>query len=262
VGILNNIAEVKRKEVAHLKRDRLLSSLKDGALSQHPPLDFKAAIRREGRISLIAELKMASPSRGVLRKDFDVPVLARDYARGGAQALSVLTDEGFFRGSLANLQAARQATDLPVLRKDFIIDEWQVWEAREAGADAVLLIAALLPLGRLRELQDLVHELGMSALVEVHNEREMDAARAAECPLIGINNRDLDTFAVDTGVTLRLLPRCPSGATVVSESGIRTRADVQRLKESGVHAVLVGESLITKPDLAAAVRELMPEAGS
>lgn len=257
-GILANIAEVKQGEIARLKRSRLLSSLKDGARAQSPALDFAAAIRREGRISLIAELKKASPSRGVLRPDFDVPALARQYAEGGAQALSVLTDETFFQGALGNLALAKDATRLPVLRKDFILDEWQVWEAREAGADAVLLIVALLPLGRLRELQDLAHQLGMAALVEVHDERELDIARAAECPLVGVNNRDLQTFAVDPATTLRLLPRYPSGATAVSESGIRTRRDVERMRDAGVHAVLVGESLITKPDLAAAARELMP----
>ena len=258
MGILNNIAETKRKEVERLKRDRLLSSLKDGALAQHPPLDFVGAIRREGQLSLIAELKKASPSRGVLRPDFDVPRLARDYVQGGAQALSVLTDENYFQGSLANLQAAKSVAGLPVLRKDFIIDEWQVWEAREAGADAVLLIAALLPLGRLREMQDLVHELGMAALVEVHSRREVDAARAAECPLIGINNRDLESFVVDPETTLKLLPLCPKGSTVVSESGIKTRADTRRLRDAGVHAVLVGESLVTNADPVKAVKDLMP----
>lgn len=261
MGILTNIAEVKKGEVTRLKRDRLLSSLKDGARSQEPPLDFTVAIHREGRISLIAELKKASPSRGILRKDFDAAALARDYAKGGAQALSVLTDEGFFQGRLSYLQAAKAASGLPVLRKDFIIDEWQIWEAREAGADAVLLIVALLPLGQLRDLQDLVHQLGMAALVEVHDARELDIARAAECPLVGINNRDLNTFAVDCTTTVKLLPKCPKGATVVSESGIRTRTDVLRLQEAGVHAILVGESLITKPDLAAAVRDLLPEPG-
>jgi indole-3-glycerol phosphate synthase len=244
--------------VAKLKRERLLSSLKEGARSQHPPLDFHSAIRREGQLSLIAELKKASPLRGVLREDFNVPSIARDYARGGARALSVLTDEGFFQGRLSYLSTAKEAANLPVLHKDFIIDEWQVWQAREAGADAVLLIVALLPLGQLRELRDLVQKLGMTAFVEVHNARELDIARAAESSLIGINNRDLNTFALNLKTTLDLVPKCPPGATIVSESGILKRHDTEKLFSAGVHAVLVGETLISSRDLYRAVREIMP----
>jgi indole-3-glycerol phosphate synthase len=259
MSILTKIADAKKDEVAKLKRERLLSSIKEGARSQHPPLDFQAAIRREGRLSLIAELKKASPSRGVLRKDFDVHSLAQDYARGGAQALSVLTDREFFQGNLSYLPRAKEAAGLPVLRKDFIIDEWQVWQSREAGADAVLLIAALLTLGRLRDLKELTIGLGMAALVEVHNMRELDAAGAAECRLIGINNRDLHSFKTDLKTTLHLLPKCPKDATLVSESGVHKRGDAVKLKTAGVHALLVGESLIASHNIPAAVKEIMPE---
>ncbi len=257
--ILQTIAEAKKNEVTKLKRERLLSSLKEGARSQQPPRDFHAALKRDGKLSLIAELKKASPSRGIIRPDFDVASLARDYALGGAQALSVLTDETFFQGSLSYLQVAREASNLPVLRKDFLIDEWQVWQAREAGADAILLIVALLPLGHLKDLRDLGKSLGMAVLVEVHDARELDNARSASCELIGVNNRNLNDFTVDFKTTLDLLPRCPKEATVVSESGIFKRADTETLKAAGVRAVLVGEALMTSPLLSKAVKDLMPE---
>jgi len=258
MSILNKIADTKREEVARLKRERGLGSLREGAASQPPPKDFLKAVARPGKVSLIGELKKASPSKGVLRPDFQVAPLAQAYAKGGASALSVLTDVQYFQGELGNLRKAKEASGLPVLRKDFILDEHQVYEAREAGADAILLIAAMLPPAKLKELLAVATELGMTSLVEVHDTRELDLALVAGSKLLGINNRNLNDFTVDLKLSFELLKGCPKDIPVVSESGIFTRQDVSRLREAGASAVLVGEAFMTRPDVEAAVKALLP----
>jgi indole-3-glycerol phosphate synthase len=258
MSILQKIAETKRQEIARLKKERGLSSLKEGARSQTPPKDFKAAIHRPGKLSLIGEIKKASPSKGVLREDFQVDHLAKSLARAGAQALSVLTDVEYFQGSLEYLKSAGEASGLPVLRKDFLIDELQVYEAREAGADAILLIAAMMPPAKLKELLALSAELSMATLVEAHDERELDVALAAGAKLLGINNRNLNDFTVTLQTSFDLLKKCPKESIVVSESGIFTRADAVSLKKAGATAILVGEAFMTSSDIEAAVKLLLP----
>jgi indole-3-glycerol phosphate synthase len=259
MSILQKIAVTKREEVARLKKERGLASLKAGAGSQAPPADFLGAIHRPGKLSLIAELKKASPSRGVIRKDFQIEPLAQAYARAGAQALSVLTDVSYFQGDLSYLKKAKEASKLPVLRKDFMIDEHQIYEAREAGADAILLIAALMPPAQLKELKAVADELAMTSLVEVHNERELEVALRAGAKLLGINNRNLNDFNVTLQASFELMKKCPKDLPVVSESGIFTRGDCLRLEKAGASAVLVGEAFMATPDVEAAVRALMPE---
>lgn len=259
MSILGKIAETKKQEVARLKRERGLHSLKEGALSQAPPRDFLKAVHRPGKLSLIAELKKASPSKGVLREDFRIEPLAKAYAAAGAQALSVLTDVQYFQGQLSYLKKAKQAAGLPALRKDFLIDEHQLYEAREAGADAVLLITAMLSLEQLKEFQALALELSMAALVEVHDAGELETALKAEAKLVGINNRNLNDFTVSLQTSLDLMRHCPRGLPVVSESGIFTREDCLLLQKAGASAVLVGEAFMTSDDVEAAVKELMPE---
>jgi indole-3-glycerol phosphate synthase len=257
--ILDKIALTKKEEVARLLRERGLASLKDGALSSPPPRGFRKALHRPGRLSLIAEVKKASPSKGVLRADFDPVAIARAYEAAGAHAVSILTDVTYFQGSIDYLRQARVVINLPVLRKDFLIDPSQVYEAREAGADAVLLIVAMLDKAALSDLQALVRRLGMDALVEAHDEEELEKALAVGADLVGINNRNLKDFVVSLDVTKRLLPHCPPGVPVVSESGILTRADAQAVKEAGASAVLVGEGFVRHADPGVAVRALMPE---
>ncbi len=222
-----------------------------------PPRPFAAALRRpDGRVALIAEIKRASPSKGVLIADFQPARLAQQYAEGGASALSVLTDRDFFMGSLADLQTARQAANLPVLRKDFIIDERQIAEARAHNADAILLIVAILDDAKLRDLHAAAAAYGMAALVEVHTHAELARALRLEAPLIGINNRDLHTFKVDLNVFRSLAPRVPPQVTLVAESGIYTPQDVAQMAAHGAHAILVGESIVRAADITAQVRQL------
>jgi indole-3-glycerol phosphate synthase len=259
MSILQKIAKTKLEEVARLKKERGLASLKKGAESQGPVRDFLKAVHRPGKLSLVGELKKASPSRGVLRKDFQIEPLAKAYSKAGAQALSVLTDVQYFQGDLAYLKKAREASGLPVLRKDFLIDEHQIYEAREAGADAILLIAAMMPPAKLKELMVLADELKMTTLVEVHDERELEVALRIGPKLLGINNRNLDDFTVTLQTTLDLIKKCPKGLPVVSESGIFTREDCLLLGKSGAAAVLVGEAFMVEPDVEAAVKALMPE---
>jgi indole-3-glycerol phosphate synthase len=204
----------------------------------------------------VAELKPRSPSRGAIRPDFDPVGCAKAYADAGAAALSVLTDARYFGGELGLLDAVRRAVDLPLLRKDFLIDPYQVDEARAHGADAVLLIVAALDAAGLRALRERALEHGLDALVEVHDERELDAALGAGADLLGINNRDLRSFEVDLGVTERLAPRVPEGVVIVAESGILSGEDVHRLEAAGAHAVLVGEALMREPDVGLALRRL------
>jgi len=228
----------------------------EAARCREAPRNFGAALDGPD-ISLIAEVKRASPSKGPLRPDLDASSLAREYSAAGAAAISVLTEKDYFLGGFADLEAARAAAGLPVLCKDFIIEEYQVYEARAHGADAVLLIAAVLTRRRLEDLLATARSLGMAALVEVHNRSEL--AEALECrpAIIGINNRDLADFSVDIKTTLDLRPLVPPGILVVSESGIRTHDDVRMLQEIGVDAVLVGEALVTSPSPAAKIAELL-----
>ncbi len=258
MSILADIFAHKRQEVEECQAAVPLKQVQAGAAEADPPLDFVAALRAaRPHPALIAEVKHASPSRGLLAPAFDPLRLARIYAENGAAAISVLTDERYFGGSLAHLsQIAGCRPRLPLLRKDFIADPYQVYEARAAGADSVLLIAAHLSRAQLASLRALAEELGMAALVEVHNVVELESALDCRARLIGINNRDLADFSVDLETALRLRPRIPAGVCVVAESGIHTAADVARLSGAGIDAVLVGEALVTAPDVAAAVRDL------
>lgn len=233
------------------------AELRDRAADAPPTRGFAAALRHPSEVRLLAEIKRRSPSAGPIRPGASPEEVASDYAAGGAAALSVLTDREYFDGSLAALRAARTAVELPILRKDFTLDPLQVWEARAAGADAILLIVRILDDSRLRELRGLASELGLDSLVEIHDELELDRALSAGATLVGVNNRDLRTFRTDLGLTLKLAPRVPAGVTLVAESGIRTPEDVRRLGGAGIDAVLVGESLMRQSDLTAAARAIV-----
>lgn len=256
--ILDEIFTHKRSEVARQKRLRPLAGVRAEAEDATPARDFVAALQTAPRRpALIAEVKFASPSRGTLVAAPDPLALAEIYRQNGASAISVLTDERYFKGRLDYLQCiAASEPRLPLLRKDFICDEYQVYEARAAGADALLLIVAGLPPDQLCHLQDLALDLGLAALVEVHTEDELETALACGARLVGINNRNLHDFSVSLETTFRLRKHIPTGVTVVAESGIHTGADVARMAEAGVDAILVGEALVTAPDTAARVREL------
>lgn len=253
--ILAKIREAKRREIEDLNRTGR-SELERTADQQDPSRGFRAALAGAPGVALIAEVKRASPSAGIIRQDFDPVEIACAYERGGATCISILTDRRFFGGEPSHLTQVRSAVGLPVLRKDFILDDVQVLEARALGADAYLLIVAALEPAELQGLMEPGRELGMDALVEVHNERELDVAVSAGADLIGINNRDLHTFEVNLEVTERLAPQVPAGLLLVSESGIRTRADVERLKDCGVKAILVGETLMRAADIETATRAL------
>jgi indole-3-glycerol phosphate synthase len=253
--ILDSIVAAKREEVARLAGQG--TELRARAESASPPRDFAGALRRRSEVRLLAEVKRRSPSAGPIRADADAPTVAGWYEAGGAAAVSVLTDGRFFGGSLGDLVAVREAISLPVLRKDFVIDEMQVLEARAAGADAILLIVRILEQPRIVDLLGLAAELGMATLVEAHDAEELDRALAAGARLLGVNNRDLATFQTDMELSIRLAPTVPAGVTFVAESGIRTTGDVRRLGEAGVDAILVGESLMRQPDPASSARELV-----
>jgi len=254
---------VKREEVAAASAARPLVELRRAAESMPAPRGFEAALRAKiaaGGAAVIAEIKKASPSKGVLRADFDPAAIARTYAAHGAACLSVLTDERFFQGSPAYLGAAREASGLPVLRKDFMVDPYQVYEARAMGADAILLIVAALDLPRMRDLESIAYSLKMAVLVEIHGADELDLALALETPLLGINNRNLRTFETKLDTTLALLPRIPPGGIVVTESGILKPEDVVLMRHNRVDAFLVGEAFMRAADPGAELARLFGSA--
>src|SRR2546428_32663 len=257
MSILAEIVRHKRQEVAARAAAMPRGVLEAGGAALPPPRDVERALAPvAGRARLVAEVKKASPSRGVLKADLDPVSLASTYARHGVDAISVLTDAKYFSGSLDDLVAVRAAVDVPLLRKDFTLDEYQLWEARAAGADAVLLIVAILEPAQLRDLAAAAKGLGLAALVECHTAAELDAALAIGARVIGINNRDLATFETRIETTLALLPQIPPGPIVVSESGFFTAADVRRVIDAGAHAVLVGEGLVKATDVGAKIDEL------
>ena len=261
--ILKQIVAVKHEEIATALKTRSLAEVRAQAEQRNRDLndvrDFAGALRAKvaaGQAAVIAEVKKASPSKGVLREHFVPADIARSYAQHGAACLSVLTDERFFQGATAYLQQAREAVSLPVLRKDFMVDAFQVYDARAMGADCILLIAACLDDAQMRDLEALSHELGMAVLVEVHDGEELDRALKLKTPLVGINNRNLRTFEVTLDTTLGLLPRVPDDRLLVTESGILGRDDVQRMRAADVHAFLVGEAFMRQPDPGAALAQL------
>jgi indole-3-glycerol phosphate synthase len=257
--ILDKIVAVKREEISLARRHRDLASLRRDAEQLGGQRDFVAGLRGKlasGGAAVIAEVKKASPSKGVLRENFVPEAIAESYERHGAAALSVLTDAQFFQGSTAYLKLARAACALPVLRKDFIVDAYQVFEAREMGADCILLIAACLADAQMVDLEAQAHALGMAVLVEVHDAAELERALRLKTPLMGINNRNLRTFEVTLQTTLELLASVPADRVLITESGILVRADVQRMRDTQVHAFLVGEAFMRAPDPGKALAEL------
>ncbi len=246
--ILDEIIENKLIEIEQSEKTFPLGKIADGLGSAPAVRDFYAALKPHGNLRIIAEIKRASPSKGIISKDFDPVRIARSYASSGASALSVLTDEKFFKGSLEYLSQIRNAVDIPLLRKDFIMKPYQVYEARHFGADALLLIVAALKQDELCELLELTEALGMNALVEVHDEHELERALSARAKIIGINNRDLKTFTVDLNVSLNLSKKVPGETIVVAESGIRTSDDIAKLRSEGVHVFLIGETFMKTPD--------------
>jgi len=257
--ILNKILAVKREEVAAASAAKPLAAVRADAEAQPPARDFVHAVKTRvgaGDTAVIAEIKKASPSKGVIRADFRPAEIAADYAKHGAACLSVLTDQPFFQGSEAYLREARAACSLPVLRKDFLVDPYQVYEARAMGADAILLIVAALSPAQMQEMETIAHDLGMAVLVECHDAAELDIALQLKTPLIGINNRNLRSFEVNLDTTLSQLGRIPADRIVVTESGILTPADVGRMRASGVHAFLVGEAFMRAPSPGAELARL------
>jgi indole-3-glycerol phosphate synthase len=267
MNILEKIIQTKREEIAARKASTPIEKLKEQAGAMPRPRNFFSAVTKEPKnkaLNLIAEVKKASPSAGVIRADFDPVAIAQAYEAAGADALSVLTDEQYFQGKLQYIAAIREKVELPVLRKDFIVDEYQVYESRAAGADAILLIAECLEISQLIDLQILATELNMTCLIEVHDMENLIRVRDhvigfphRSYSLIGINNRDLRTFKTDIGTTLRLAELIENRDVLVSESGIDSRFDVQKLADAGVRAVLVGESLMRSDDIAAKVKSLL-----
>ncbi len=254
--ILQKIVENKREEVARQKEILPLGELRQMLADRPPTRDFEGAIRNRD-CAVIAEVKRSSPSKGRIREDFDPVGIAGIYEDNGASAISILTERKFFEGSAAYIPQIGRAVGLPLLRKDFIIDAYQINETRVLGADALLLIARLLEAGELRDFLGLASELGLAALVEVHNEADVEKAVSSGARIVGINNRDLATFRTDLEVSIRLARMVPKGVTVVSESGISSRGDIEKLMEAGIHAFLVGESLMREKDVGKKLRELL-----
>ncbi len=263
--ILERILAVKAEEIAEAQCAIPLAEIRDRALAAGPPRDFAGALQKRiaaKQPAVIAEIKKASPSKGIIRADFDPAAIARSYEQHGAACLSVLTDRQFFQGAPEYLQAARAACALPVLRKDFIVDPYQVYEARAMGADCILLIVAALDDRQMHSLEQHAHELGMAVLVEVHDSAELDRALALKTPLLGINNRNLRTFETRLETTLDLLPRIPAGRTVITESGISTAADVARMTDHQIYGFLVGEAFMRAPDPGGALKALFGSASA
>ena len=257
--ILEQIVAVKREEVAAAQRKVSLASIRADAQSRVLTRDFEGALRRKiaaGQPAVIAEVKKASPSKGVLRADFIPADIAQSYAENGAACLSVLTDRQFFQGQPDFLKQARASCDLPVLRKDFMVDAYQIWESRAMGADCILLIAACLDDTRMAELEAIARSLDMAVLVEVHDRAELDRALKLKTALVGINNRNLRTFEVSLDTTLAMLGDLPAGKLLVTESGIRTREDVKKMRDAGVNAFLVGEAFMRADDPGKALTDL------
>jgi indole-3-glycerol phosphate synthase len=257
--ILNQIVEVKREEVAAARKRVSLEAMRDDAVSRVLTRDFEGALRRKiaaGQSAVIAEIKKASPSKGLLRADFIPADIAQSYAEAGAACLSVLTDRRFFQGQNDFLKQARASCDLPVLRKDFMVDPYQIYESRVVGADCILLIAACLSDGQMAELEAIARSLDMAVLVEVHDRAELERALKLRTPLVGINNRDLRSFEVRLQTTLDLLELVPPERLLVTESGILSRDDVKRMRDAGVHAFLVGEAFMRADDPGAALTAL------
>lgn len=255
--IFTKIIEAKKKEIEIAKERLPLSKIQEKLLVMPSQRSFKQAISKEREIALIAEIKRASPSAGLLRRDFDPLKIAQIYRAYGASAISVLTDEKFFRGELSYIDLVKKEVYLPILRKDFIIDRYQIYESKLFGADAVLLIADLLSRTELFHFSEISRELGMDAVVEVHNEEDLGKALSAESGIIGINNRNLHNFEVDIEVTSNLIKSIPDGKIIISESGIKTYEDIMFLKSLGVNAVLIGEAFMRSDDIGLKVRELM-----
>jgi indole-3-glycerol phosphate synthase len=259
--VLDRILEARRAEVDHRKRVLPETALKYGVKAASPVRDFAAALSRDA-LNVLAELKPASPSRGIIRDPFDAPALGKALEMAGAAALSVLTEGEFFRGSLKNLRDARKEVALPVLRKDFIFDPWQVWESRANDADSFLLIVTVLSDEQLRDLIALGRELGMEPLVEVHTQEELDRALAAGARIVGVNNRDLKTLTVRVETSRELIERIPQECIAVAESGLRSHDDLKQLRAAGFDAFLIGEHLMLSPDPGAALRDLLVPSGS
>jgi indole-3-glycerol phosphate synthase len=257
--VLDRIVEARRESIEHRKRSLPEAALKSAVEKATPPLDFAGALSRYA-FNVIAELKKASPSRGILRENYEPGALAANLEAAGAAALSVLTEEDFFSGSLGDLKEAKKATQIPILRKDFIIDPWQVWEARAGGADAFLLIVAILDDATLRELLEIGRSLEMEPLVEVHSRDEIARAVGAGARIVGVNNRDLHDFSVRLATSLDLIEAIPEGCIAVSESGLRTHDDLARLRHAGFDAFLVGEHLMRHADPAQPLHQLLGSA--
>lgn len=258
MDILKKILAFKEEELVHYKHEVPLTELKDQVRDSAPVISLASALRRpRGPFAVIAELKKRSPSRGVLREDYDPETIATDYESNGATALSVLTDENFFGGHLDHLRGVRSRVEIPLVRKDFLWDPYQVYAAREAGADAVLLIVACLEKSRLEDLHGLAGELALETLVEVHDAAECDLAASIGLPIIGVNNRDLKTFEVEVATSEQLFPRMPEGTLKVSESGLDKRATLERLQKAGADAFLIGEAFMKASEPGQALKEMI-----
>lgn len=257
MNVLKRLLDTKKQRLDQAKYALPLAEIKARIGSVEPARDFAGAIKSDGTVRLIAELKKASPSRGLIRPDFEPVMIARIYEEHGANAISCLTEEDYFQGHLSFLPLVHKAVKLPILRKDFIFDPYQIYEARVNNADALLLIGAALEMNQARDYMHLAQELGMAVLYEVHNADELDQALAIDAPIIGINNRDLTTLKISLETTFRLKSQIPAGKTVVGESGIGTREDVLRLQSAQVDAMLVGTTLMKSKDIGAKMRELL-----